>query len=449
MWLKKMSVKFQRHIPITLKVNLWYSTFILLLMISSIILTLILSSSLGMSVSKQQLKKHVDDVAKYPEKFESFESGIFYINYDHSGEILAGKYPLGFNLKLKLEENSIRVYEKKDYQFYYYDSKIKNSNYWIRGVYPINHLAQDRDRTMAILLIFSPIFFLIVVLGGKEILKRGFKPVKQISKTALDITESQDFSKRIELEEGSDEIHKMAKTFNTMLDSIEASYIREKQFNSNVSHELKTPISVILAESSYSLEHVNNIEEAKESFEVIKRQSKKMSELITQIMMLSKIENISNLELIQLNLSDLVNHTLIDNSIIFEEKNISVYKNIEENIIILGDKIMLERMLDNLISNAVKFTKDSININLLNKNDKVILEIIDNGMGISKKNISNIFNRFYQENTSRNKSENQGFGLGLSLVKEIVKLHHAEIHVESLPKNYTKFTISFKMFHHV
>ncbi|CAM3151334.1 sensor histidine kinase [Streptobacillus ratti] len=443
MWLKRMRTKFQRNIPITLKVTLWYSTFILLLMISSIVLILILSSSLGMSVSKQQLKDHVDEVAKYPEKFESFESGIFYINYDHYGEILAGKYPLGFNLKLKLEENSIRIYEKNDYKFYYYDSKIKNSNYWIRGVYPINHLAQDRDRNNIILSIFAPIFFLIVVLGGKEILKRGFRPVKQISNTALDITKSQDFSKRIEIEDGSDEIHKMAKTFNTMLDSIESSYIREKQFNSNVSHELKTPISVILAESSYSLEHVSNLEEAKESFEVIKRQSKKMSELINQIMMLSKIENISNLELINLNLSDLVNHTLIDNSIIFEEKNINLSKNIEKNIIIFGDKIMLERMLDNLISNAIKFTKDKISINLINKNEKIILEIIDNGLGISEKNIDFIFNRFYQENISRNKGENQGSGLGLSLVKEIVKLHHAEISVESNYMNYTKFTVCF------
>ncbi|WP_064609116.1 sensor histidine kinase [Streptobacillus moniliformis] len=443
MWLKRMRTKFQRNIPITLKVTLWYSTFILLLMISSIVLILILSSSLGMSVSKQQLKDHVDEVAKYPEKFESFESGIFYINYDNSGEILAGKYPLGFNLKLKLEENSIRLYEKNDYQFYYYDSKIKNSNYWIRGVYPINHLAQDRDRTMAIIFIFSPIFFLIVVLGGKEILKRGFIPVKQISKTALDITKSQDFSKRIEIEEGSDEIHKMAKTFNTMFDSIEASYIREKQFNSNVSHELKTPISVILAESSYSLEHVNNLEEAKESFEVIKRQSKKMSELISQIMMLSKIENTYNLELVDLNLSTLVDNTLIDNSIIFKERNINLNKDIQKDIIISGNKIMLERMLDNLIDNAIKFTKDNVSVNLFKNDNKVVLEIIDNGMGISEKNIDFIFNRFYQENVSRNKGKNQGSGLGLSLVKEIVKLHHAEIKVESLPKNYTKFTVSF------
>lgn len=443
MWLKKMKTKF-RNLPITLKVNLWYSTFILLLMVSSVTLALILSSTLGMSVSQRQLKNAVNEVAKSPEKFESFDSGIFYINYDHSGEILAGKYPLGFNLKLKLEEDKVRVYEKKDYQFYYYDSKIKNSNYWIRGVYPINHLAKDRDRMLSIILVFAPIFLSLVILGGNKILKRGFMPVKVISDTALDITESQDFSKRIELEEGSDEIHKMADTFNTMLESLESSYLREKQFNSNVSHELKTPISVILAESSYSLEHANNIEEAKESFEVIKRQSKKMSELITQIMMLSKIENTTTLELMDINLSDLIDNMLADNLIIFEDKGIKLSKNIQKNIIISGDKIMLERMIDNLISNALKFTRNTIGVSLTSKNGKVYFEVNDNGEGIEEKNLVNIFNRFYQINESRNKSKNQGSGLGLSLVQEIVKLHNGEISVESNPNVATKFTVILK-----
>ncbi|NYV27476.1 HAMP domain-containing histidine kinase [Streptobacillus felis] len=443
MWLKKFKTKF--NLPIILKITLWYSSFIFLLMSLSIVLMLTLSSSLGKSVSQSQLKKSVNEVAKNPDRFESFDSGIFFINYDHSGEILAGKYPLGFNLKLKLEENNVRTYLKNNYKFYYYDSKIQNSNYWIRGVYPINHIAKDRDRIIYIILFFAPILFVLVILGGRKILKRGFKPVKIISDTALEITHSQDFSKRIELEEGNDEIHKMAYTFNTMLESLEKSYIREKQFNSNVSHELKTPISVILAESCFSLKHVNSLEEAKESFEVIKRQSKKMSELINQIIMLSKIENTPNLELININFSNLVESLLNDSYIIFEEKKIKVQKNIQKDIFIPGDKIMIERMIDNLLSNAIKFTKDIIKINLIKKNNQILFEIIDNGLGISEKNLSNIFNRFYQENYSRNKSKNHGSGLGLSLVMEIVKLHHGNIEVESIPSDFTKFTITFNL----
>ncbi|WP_067321423.1 hypothetical protein [Streptobacillus felis] len=150
MWLKKFKTKF--NLPITLKITLWYSSFIFLLMSLSIVLMLTLSSSLGKSVSQSQLKKSVNEVAKNPDRFESFDSGIFFINYDHSGEILAGKYPLGFNLKLKLEENNVRTYLKNNYKFYYYDSKIQNSNYWIRGVYPINHIAKDRDRIIYIIL---------------------------------------------------------------------------------------------------------------------------------------------------------------------------------------------------------------------------------------------------------------------------------------------------------
>lgn len=103
---------------------------------------------------------------------------------------------------------------------------------------------------------------------------------------------------------------------------------------------------------------------------------------------------------------------------------------------------MLERLLDNLLTNALKFTKSKVFVKLYKK-DKVILEIEDDGIGLSKEQSEHIWDRFYQVNSSRNKENNQGYGLGLSMVRKIIDLHNATIEVKSELDKGAKFIISF------
>jgi len=165
----------------------------------------------------------------------------------------------------------------------------------------------------------------------KYIIKKALRPVAKISDTATEIQKNGDFSKRIEIDDGQDEIHKMANAFNEMLNSLENFYLREKQFSSDVSHELRTPVSVILTESQYSLDYADTMEEAKDSFSVIQRQAKRMSELINQIMELSKIEKQIGTPSDKINLSETVEKILGDYKNLFVEKNIEMTKEIEEN----------------------------------------------------------------------------------------------------------------------
>ena len=129
---------------------------------------------------------------------------------------------------------------------------------------------------------------------------------------------------------------------------------------------------------------------------------------------------------------------------LLEEKNIKIFPEIEKNILIHGDKVMIERLLDNLLNNAMKFTKDEINVRLYSENETCVLEIQDNGIGISEKEKELIWRRFYQVNDSRNKKINKGFGLGLSLVSKIVENHNATVNVESELNEGAKFTVKFK-----
>ena len=444
--------KIWENFPITVKITLWYTAFIVILIAIMLTGSFTIADKMTGDLNQRELMESVVEMASEmvsnPDEFDDFDDGIYFVKYNNAGIEMAGMSPRGFDLTLNFAENTVRTYEKDGGKFYYFDKKINTpEGEWIRGIIPVNKLTNEVNRMLLIILISSPLLLLIIVYGGYKIIKKALNPVAKISGTASEIQKNGDFSKRIEIDEGKDEIHKMATAFNEMLNSLENSYIREKQFSSDVSHELRTPVSVILTESQYSLEYADTLEEAKDSFSVIQRQAKKMSELINQIMELSKIEKQIIIPTKKINFSEIIEKILLDYKNLIDKKNIKISKEIEENIFITGDKIMIERLLDNLLNNAMKFTKNEIKIKLYSENENCILEVEDNGIGMSEEFKNLIWGRFYQINDSRNKKINKGFGLGLFLVSKIIEQHNAVINVESELNKGTKFIAKFKKYY--
>ena len=444
--------KIWENFPITVKITLWYTAFIVILIAIMLTGSFTIADKMTGDLNQRELMESVVEMASEmvsnPDEFDDFDDGIYFVKYNNAGIEMAGMSPRGFDLTLNFSENTVKTYEKDGGKFYYFDKKINTSEgEWIRGIIPVNKLTNEVNRMLLIILISSPLLLLIIVYGGYKIIKKALNPVAKISGTASEIQKNGDFSKRIEIDEGKDEIHKMATAFNEMLNSLENSYIREKQFSSDVSHELRTPVSVILTESQYSLEYADTLEEAKDSFSVIQRQAKKMSELINQIMELSKIEKQFIIPTKKINFSKIIEKILLDYKNLIDKKNIKISKEIEENIFITGDKIMIERLLDNLLNNAMKFTKNEIKIKLYSENENCILEVEDNGIGMSEEFKNLIWGRFYQINDSRNKKINKGFGLGLFLVSKIIEQHNAVINVESELNKGTKFIAKFKKYY--
>ena len=444
--------KIWENFPITVKITLWYTAFIVILIAIMLTGSFTIADKMTGDLNQRELMESVVEMASEmvsnPDEFDDFDDGIYFVKYNNAGIEMAGMSPRGFDLTLNFSENTVKTYEKDGGKFYYFDKKINTpEGEWIRGIIPVNKLTNEVNRMLLIILISSPLLLLIIVYGGYKIIKKALNPVAKISGTASEIQKNGDFSKRIEIDEGKDEIHKMATAFNEMLNSLENSYIREKQFSSDVSHELRTPVSVILTESQYSLEYADTLEEAKDSFSVIQRQAKKMSELINQIMELSKIEKQIIIPTKKINFSEIIEKILLDYKNLIDKKNIKISKEIEENIFITGDKIMIERLLDNLLNNAMKFTKNEIKIKLYSENENCILEVEDNGIGMSEEFKNLIWGRFYQINDSRNKKINKGFGLGLFLVSKIIEQHNAVISVESELNKGTKFIAKFKKYY--
>ena len=430
MFLKKMN-KLISRIPVSIRVTAWFTTFILILFVIIMSSAILIEDKIVNNLSAKELVKAVERIYEDPDEFENFDDGIYYIKYDSNNDIIAGKIPKDFDMTLAFSIEDINTYQIENKKFLYYDTKLKNTRDWIRGIYPLSKFQNEISKIWDIGIYLSPWLFIFVVIFGYRIIKNAFKPVKKISETALLIKKSKNFSRRIELDNSEDEIHKMASTFNEMLDTVEETFIHEKQFSSDVSHELRTPITVILAQSDYALDYVETLDEAKESFEVINRQAKKMTSLINQIMELSKLERQNEVEKERINFSNIILQLLEDYKPLLENSNIELIINIEKDLRIYGNKLMVERLFINLFINAIKFTKTTINVSLNRINKEIILQIKDDGVGIAKGEQKYIWDRFFQINNSRNKDKNRGSGLGLSMVNKIAQLHSAIIEVES------------------
>jgi len=244
-----------------------------------------------------------------------------------------------------------------------------------------------------------------------------------------------------------DEVGRLSTTFNEMLDRLEASFKKERQFTSDASHELRTPVAIISAQAEQGLALLKNKQnkECADAFMSIQAECRKMSYLISQLLMLNKSDEGKyelNLETLDLNL--IAEEVANEFKSLSSKKEIKIIFNSQDNILINADQTLITRMLINLVDNATRYTSSggTVKISLLKENDSAVIKVSDTGKGIEKKDIDHIFDRFYQANEARN---GQGSGLGLSIVKWIVQVHKGEVSVESEPGKGSTFTVRLPM----
>ncbi len=441
---KRKSIFPFKKVSLTFKITLWYTTFIVLLIGFVIVGTFLVSDSVVEKDSKKKLVEEVTEISSGEDSFTPFEDGVTLSVYDKDGNLIAGAIPRNF----KVNDFSLGVIsEYKDVnnnKYLYYDletssARLGNGKY-VRGVVQVTNNISGWILPIVIS-IGSPFVIIVIMYGGYLIIRSSLKPVRDMTETADAIAKSNDLSKRISIEDGADEVHKLGKVFNEMLETLENSSKRERQFSSDVSHELRTPISVIMAESEYGAKYTDSVEDAKESFDVIERQSKRMTSMINQILELSRLDSRLEITKEELLLSDKIKHTLEDYKILFDNKNIKLSITIEEDISIYANEALIMRMIDNLLSNALKYAETEVTVCLARRN-RIILEVADDGIGISDNEKKLIWDRFYKVDKSRTTTEDNSSGLGLSITKKILELHDGRIAVlDNKPKG-TRFVVN-------
>lgn len=435
------------------KITLWYTIFMIVIVIGFLSLVAEFTGITLLSNQKEKLIEEVYEAASDIEKdkkIDYFDDGIYFLVYNEHKEYLKGNIPYGFMEKVPLIDGNIQEIKEKNNIFYIYDKYILTENsekYWVRGIISNNELVSFSHLIIKISFIILPVLVIISSCIGYFITKKAFLPVKKIQETAENITKENKLSLRIDLVEGKDEISKLGKTIDEMLEKLEKSFQREKQFTSDASHELRTPISVILAESEYILKHGDSIEEAKESMEIINRQATKISSLINQLLFFTRAEHGElKLKLEAVDIVENIKNIIEDFKMTASSKGIkiSLINQLKERYFNV-DVIMFDRAIQNLIQNAISYGKDNgkIDIKVFEKKDFFVLSVKDNGIGIEKKNLEKIWNRFFQVEDSRTKQEGS-MGLGLSMVKLIVESHEGYVEVESSYGIGTEFKLYFK-----
>ena len=271
------------------------------------------------------------------------------------------------------------------------------------------------------------------------------RPAQKILQATEKIAEG-DFSTRLEIKHEYGKYNQydlIMENLNKMATELQKNEVLKTDFISNVSHEIKTPLAVIQNYATLLQAQTLDSETRKNYSKTLISASKRITDLITNILKLNKLENQEIQEKHEaFNLTEALTDSVVEFETIIEKKNLELNCDFDE-VTIFSSKSLLEIVWNNLISNAIKFTPDGgkINILLKRKDKNVEIKVIDTGCGMTNETGERIFEKFYQGDTSH---ASAGNGLGLALVKKVIDILGGEIAVQSQVNKGSTFTILLK-----
>lgn len=285
-------------------------------------------------------------------------------------------------------------------------------------------------KTLQFVLTAITLLALIPVLLSARLLSNFITaPISSLIKTMKEIQGSGQY-KQIELpKQSKDELYQMGDTFNNMMGQLEKNYEKQEQFVSNASHELKTPLTVIEAYADLLKRRGKKAPELfEESVEAIHSEAHRMRGLIEQLLLLAKHDEQWKIEIAEVSLTTLIEDIINSFRAGFQRE---IYFETKDQISVKTDSQKLKQLLYILMDNARKYSDGPIQLSLRTQHRQVIIEVIDNGIGIPKEELPKIFDRFYRVDQSRARMSG-GFGLGLSLAKELAHAIGADLNVNSV-----------------
>ena len=376
------------------------------------------------------------------DELDFYRHNVYVQAYSADGEFLGGAGTNDFDGEEEFHNGEMRQVTIDGSPFLVYDLLVQTDagSVWLRGITSAeNDFSAARVITI-LALILLPVLVVITAVVGWFIARHAFKPVRQITDTVDAINDGDDLTARIGLRRGRDEIHRLAATFDRMFDRLERSFDSEKRFASDASHELRTPVAIILAECEYARQNAQTVDDYRESLEVVERQGRRMSTLINQLLNITRMDQgtqvISREDADFSELADVV----ADETVRASGKALEVEKDIAPGVHANVDVGLMSRLVQNLVENACKYTPEGgrVRVSLAAAEGRLTLTVADNGIGIAKRDLPHIWERFWQADSSR--GVDKGSGLGLAMVKQIADAHGGTLSVESEPGRGSTFT---------
>lgn len=331
---------------------------------------------------------------------------------------------------------------------------LNNQKYILQYGMSMRHINTTLSTVLFRFLIVWPVVLILISVIGYLFIKKSFLPVKQIVETVKNIT-AEDLTLRIGKIESKDEIGDLIDTFNSMIDRLQNSFEQVKQFSDNVSHELKTPLTIFKGEIEVALRKERSQNEYIAILESLLEEAGKYESIIENLLVLSRIDSTGKTySFREINLNRVIMEAYEETIPLASRKDIIFSLNRLDEIIIQGNDGLLKRLFVNLMVNAVKYTEPAGRIDLELIKRKSILEseelftaefiITDTGMGIPGDDLPHVFKRFYRVEKSRS-PRTGGVGLGLTIVKKIMELHKGKIRITSTVNKGTSFLLFFQI----
>jgi len=339
-------------------------------------------------------------------------------------------------LKLPVEDLTETQYiDTRNFKDEPYKVRIGDVDRFGYTVYYAINSAEINDGLINLANIFFlsiPTTLFLTILSAYFLAGRSLNPIKTTIRQAKKINTNH-LSERLPVINENDELGELNTIFNGMLDEIEESLTRLKQFTSDASHEFRTPLTSIKTISEVALNHPDGYSKEKysETLSSILEETDHLENLIDDLLILTRMDNQKLIEnFAEVDLSQLTLKVVKDLGVLAEEKSQEIVSDVDANLCVKGNSDLLLQSISNILHNSIKYSPDNgrISIRLGKKEEKVVLDIIDNGPGIPVEDHKKVFDRFYRLDKSRSNSINS-LGLGLSIARKSIELHYGEISI--------------------
>ncbi|MEP7187602.1 MAG: ATP-binding protein [Roseiflexaceae bacterium] len=294
------------------------------------------------------------------------------------------------------------------------------------------------QRLLVALLISIPVLVCGAAIGGYVLAARALTPIDTITRTARRIS-AQDLHARLNLPPTDDEVGRLAATFDTMLDRLDTSFQRERQFTADASHELRTPLAAMQTILGVIREQRRTPEDYEHALDDLAEETNRLRALADDLLRLARGETYQTVVRETVDLTMLLQDVTDSLAPLAEAKGLSISYDTSRQLLVCGDSDGLIRLFVNLLDNAIKYTEcGGITVRTLIGSDSTDVIIADTGIGIATDQLPRIFDRFYRVETSRT---THGAGLGLAIAQDIAHAHGGTITLHSAIGTGTTFTV--------
>ncbi|MDX9745049.1 MAG: ATP-binding protein [Syntrophales bacterium] len=376
---------------------------------------------------------------------------IFLRLLDASGEVIASSDPKYWR-NAEVDQNALNRLKNGERRVLVTQT-MPVKPFSIRVIYEAIHLGhvlqigvpmeQENRIIRAFNVIIAPLMIIFLLLSaavGWFMANRALSGVGEVTKTASAIAKG-DFDRRVQIKSKSEEIELLASSFNRMLDHVSDLMRELKEVTDNIAHDLKTPITRMRVAAETAIAQAGSDEDKRELAAGIVEECDNLLQMIDTMLMISKEESgLLGKGKTQVDISRIVREAFELFSPIAEEKKLEFENYTPDDVTVTGDLQGLQRMIINLLDNAVKYTppEGKVTVSLGREQDRLCLSLRDSGIGIAGEDLPYIFKRLYRCDESRSL---QGFGLGLSLALAVARAHGGDIDVASEPGKGSTFTV--------